>query len=228
MSRRALKIGFGAAGLAGLGLLVVIIASFDLARLGDLLLTAGWGIAAVTAAHLLPLAASAFAWHAVANRVWRGRRLVFVWARLTREAVSSILPVVQIGGDVVGARILTFHGATAAQASASVLVDLTLEFLTQIAFTAIGLGLLLSIGSRQMAGWGLLGLAVGAAAAGGFVLAQRWGLFKQLERGLERLALRSGWTALGSLANLHETMLAIYRQRRAIAAGWAGTSRPGP
>jgi putative membrane protein len=218
MSGRALRIGVGAAGLGGLALLVVIVTSFDLNRLGDLLLTIGWGIAAVTAVHLLSLAISALAWHTVANQVWRGSWLIFVWARLTREAVSSILPVAHVGGDIVGARILTFHGATATQASASLLVDLTLEFLTQIAFTAIGLGCLLQVRSAETMRWSLVALAVAVPAAAALVLAQRWGLARLFERGLERLAERFGLPALGSLANLHETILAIYRQRPAIAA----------
>jgi putative membrane protein len=218
MSGRALKIGVGAAWLGGLALLVVIVTSFDLDRLKDLLLAVGWGIAAVTAVHLLSLAASALAWRTVASRVWRGRRAIFVWARLTREAVSSMLPVAHVGGDIVGARILTFHGATATQASASLLVDLTIEFLTQIAFTAIGLGFLLWVGSAETMRWGLLALAVAMPAAAVLVLAQRWGLAQLFERGLERLAQRFGLPALGSLANLHETILAIYRQRCAIAA----------
>jgi putative membrane protein len=218
MSSRALTIGVGAAWLGGLALLVVIVTSFGLDRLKDLLLSIGWGIAAVTAVHLLSVAASALAWRTVANPVWRGRWLIFVWARLTREAVSSILPVVHVGGDIVGARILTFHGATATQASASLLVDLTLEFLTQIAFTAIGLCFLLWVGSAGMIRWGLVALAVAIPAAAALVLAQRWGLAQLFERGLERLAARFGLPVLGSLANLHETILAIYRQRRAIVA----------
>jgi putative membrane protein len=217
MSSRRLNIGAAVAGLAGLALLVGIIASSHLATLGDLLLTVGWGIAIVTAAHLLPLAACTLACRSAANQVWRGSRIVFFWARLVRESVSALLPVAHIGGDVVGARVLTFHGATATQAGASVLVDVTLEFLTQIAFTVIGLGFLLSFGGGEAVRWGLLGLAVAVAAAVAFVSAQRWGLFELCERALERMAERFGWPALGSLANLHETIFMIYRQRRAVA-----------
>jgi putative membrane protein len=151
---------------------------------------------------------------------------VFLWARLVREAVNSLLPVAQIGGDIAGARILALHGARAIDASATVLVDLTLEFLTQIAFTVMGILLLLVKGGGEPARWALLGLAVAVPAAAGFLLAQRWGIFSLLELFLERLARHLGWPALGSLAGLHETVVSVYRRRRALGAAvfWHLTS----
>ncbi|MFQ5618046.1 MAG: lysylphosphatidylglycerol synthase domain-containing protein [Rhodospirillales bacterium] len=215
-NRQALKVGSGLAALAGLALIVVLIAYQGFAELGRVLFSAGWGIAAVTVFHLVPMAASAIAWRAAAGSAWQGGVAVFMWARLVREAVNGLLPVAQIGGDVVGARVLSFHGARARIAGASVIVDLTLEFLTQIVFTVLGLGLLLLHGGGEAVNWVLIGLAVAVPAAAGFLLAQRWGLFKLLERLLERLAAHFDWPALRSLANLHETILALYRHRRAM------------
>lgn len=225
---RALRLGSGLAALAGLALLAALIAYQDVAAVGHTVLSAGWGIAAVAAFYLLPLAASAAAWRVVARPIWRGSALVFFWARLVREAVNSLLPVAQIGGNLVGARILTFHGARGGVAGAAVIVDLTVELFTELAFAAVGVGLLLLHGAGAAEMPIVIGLAVAVFAVGGFLLAQRWGMFRLIERLLERIAARFGWTALGSLANLHETMMAIYRDRRAIAqatvwhlAAWA-------
>jgi putative membrane protein len=215
-ARRAVRIASGLAMLAGLGAIVALIAYQGFADIARVMATAGWGIALVTAFHLVPLAASALAWRAAAGAVAEGKIWVFLWARLLREAVNGLLPVAQIGGDVVGARILTFHGSRAPVAGASVLVDLTLEFLTQIVFTVIGLGLLLALGGGAMTGWVVAGLAVATVAAVGFVLAQRWGLFLLLERLLERMAGFLNWPALGSLTDLHDTVMTIYRDRRAM------------
>lgn len=222
MSARTAKIGTVLGGLAGLSGLVLLIAYQNLAELGGLLAAAGWGILVVVLAHIPPMMASALAWRAVARPLWpRGWR-VFLWARLVRESVSGLLPVTQVGGDVVGARVLTVHGACAVVAGASVLVDLTLEFLTQIVFTVVGLLLLLLIDrSSELARWALLGLAVAVPAAVGFLLAQRWGIFRLFERFLERMALRLGWPALRLLVNLHETVASLYRDPRAMAAGTA-------
>jgi putative membrane protein len=53
----------------------------------------------------------------------------------------------------------------------------------------------------------------------GFVLAQRWGLFKLLERLLERLEVQWSWLPAGSLSNMHETILALYKDRRGVLLG---------
>jgi putative membrane protein len=220
---RALRLAGGLATLAGLALMVALVAWQGVADLARLLLSAGWGIAAVTAFHVLPMAASASAWRAATAPAWRGRLVVFLWARLVRDAVNGLMPVPQIGGDAVGARILTFHGARARIAGASVLVDMTFEFLTQIVFTVIGLIVLLALGGGGAAvGWVVLGLAVVVPAAAGFLLAQRWGLFRLIEHVLEWLATRFDMPALRGLARLHVTVLALYRRRPAmlVAASW--------
>jgi len=56
----------------------------------------------------------------------------------------------------------------------------------------------------------------------GFLLAQRWGLFRLLERFLERIAGWLGWAEMGTFANLHDIVLSLYRDRRALLAahGW--------
>lgn len=217
--RRALRIGGGLASLAGLGAIIALIAYQGFAEVGTVMMAAGWGIALVTVFHLAPMVASAMAWRAVAGVTAPARRLVFLWARLLREAVNNLLPVAQVGGDVVGARILTFHGSRAPAAGASVLVDLTLEVLTQILFTLLGLGLLIAYGDRGLVEWVAVGLAVAGCAVGGFLLAQRWGMFLLLERLLERMAGYFDWPALGSLASLHDTVMAIYRRRAAVIGG---------
>jgi len=217
--RRALRIGGGLAALAGFGAIVALTAYQGFAEVGTAMMAAGWGIALVTAFHLVPLAASALAWRAVAGAIAPARLWVFIWARLLREAVNGLLPVAQVGGDVAGARILTFHGCRAPAAGASVLVDLTSEISSQILFTLFGLALLLADGDRGLAEWVAVGLAVAVCAVGGFLLAQRWGIFLLLERLLERMAGYFDWPALGSLTSLHDTVMAIYRRRSAVIGG---------
>jgi len=217
--RRALRLGGGLAALLGIGAIVALTAYQGFAEIGTVLLAAGWGIALVTAFHLVPMAASALAWRAAARPVAPVRLWVFLWGRLLREAINGLLPVAQVGGDVVGARILTFHGSRAPAAGASILVDITLEILSQILFTLLGLALVLADGERGLAEWVAVGLGVAVLAVGGFLLAQRWGIFLLLERLLERMAGYFDWPALGSLTSLHDTVMAIYRQRSAVVGG---------
>ena len=213
---QGLKIGTALVGLAGLTAGVLLIAYQGLDRVGGQLATAGWGIALVTLAHLLPMATSALAWRALARPLWQASFKVFLWARLVRESVNGLLPVLQVGGDFVGARVLVFHKARSVHAVASVLVDLTLEFVTQIVFTAVGLGLLLLDGGGDLVGWGFVGLFITAVAAAGFWIAQHKGLFKLVERLGDFLARHLAWPGLTALATLHDTVVSLYRRRDAV------------
>jgi putative membrane protein len=159
------------------------------------------------------------AWHRLLRSTWHHSLPVFFWARSVREAVGRLLPVMQVGGELVGARILTFHGAKAGIAGASVVVDLTLEAIAQFFFTLLGLLLLVLIGgSEQTVRWAAAGLVLAALALGGFVIAQRKGMFKLLEDFIEKLADKWEWLSLGKINNLHDTIQQLYRERRALLA----------
>lgn len=215
-----MKTGLHIAALVGIVLAVALIAYHGFGAVAETLLSVGWGLIGISLFHLVPLLCSALGWQAVMRSGWRGGLPLFVWARWIREAVNTLLPVAQIGGDVVGARVLTFHGARARLAGAGVVADLTLEVVTQFAFTLMGLALLVLVGAdERVVGLALAGLAVGAPVVIGFVFAQRWGLLKLLERLLEKLADKWGWAALGSLSNLHETLMALYKDRRGVLLG---------
>jgi putative membrane protein len=218
---RGIKIGAALIALVGIAAGVGLIALQDLDRLGGLMLGAGWGIAVVTIAHLVPMAASALAWRAATQPIWRAPYSVYLWGRLVRESLNALLPVLQVGGDFAGARVLVFHNARPVHAVASVLVDVTIEFLTQIVFTAIGLCLLLFKGGGDMVRWGFLGLLISVAAAAGFLIAQRKGLFKLVERLGDILSRQLAWPGLTALATLHDTIGSIYRHRSAVASAMA-------
>src|SRR5689334_20408289 len=109
MNGRLLRVGTALAGLAGLAGFVVLIAYHSIATLSGLLIGAGWGIALVVALHVVPMAAAALAWHVLARPLWPGRYALFLWARLVRESANALLPVTQIGGDLIGARLLTIR-----------------------------------------------------------------------------------------------------------------------
>ncbi len=207
------------AAIAGMLLAIALIAYHGFMAVFDALLSAGWGLIGVALFHLIPMLCSALGWRAVMRSEWRETILVFLGARWLREAINNLLPVAQVGGDIVGARVVTFHGASARLAGAGVIVDVTVEVLTQLIFTVMGLGLLILAGGNEEAvNWVLAGLAIVTPALIGFVLAQRWGLFKLLERLLKKLEAQWGWLSLGSLTNLHETVLALYNDRRGILA----------
>ena len=77
------------------------------------------------------------------------RRWVLIWGRMVRDASANCLPFSQVGGFVFGARAVTLQGVEWHTATASTVVDVTAEFLAQIAFACIGLVILVARAPRS-------------------------------------------------------------------------------
>src|SRR5215212_8723151 len=73
----------------------------------------------------------------------------WVVLRVVREGVNTLLPLTQVGGEFIGARLLTFYRVEGALAAASVIVDLLMQAGTQFLFTAIGLVALIWLGGDE-------------------------------------------------------------------------------
>ena len=152
----------------------------------------GWGeFALIVGWQLVLFVVLGLAWDAITPAREARRPWVFIWGRMVRDASTNCLPFSQVGGFVFGARAVTLHGVSWSLATASTVVDVTAEFLAQIAFTAIGLGILLArapdsslavpvevgLGLAVMAGVALIWLQQGAAplfARLGRRIAGRW------------------------------------------------------
>nr|WP_294577877.1 flippase-like domain-containing protein [uncultured Rhodopila sp.] len=114
------------------------------------------------------------AWDVVTPGHPPGRTRVMVWGRMVRDAAANCLPFSQIGGFVFGARAVTLHGVEWHTAAASTVVDVTAEFLAQIAFVCIGLGVLLARAPASNLAVPLeAGIGVAVLACFGFVWAQK-------------------------------------------------------
>jgi putative membrane protein len=105
---------------------------------------------------------------------------VFVWARMIREAAGDLLPFSHIGGIALGARAAILHRVPVPLAFASTLVDVTTELLAQIAFIALGLGILSEHApptplSAALGKFVLTGLAAAVFAGAVLLALQRYG-----------------------------------------------------
>ena len=160
----------------------------------------------------LVLAVLGGAWAAVApgSGVGLGE---FIWARTVREGATDVLPFSQIGGLVVGGRVLAAKGVPQPLVYASMIADLTTEMASQLVFTLAGVGLLVLAldGSTDPAGLRALafgGLGVTAAVMAAFAFGQRRVL------GLaETLGSRLLPGIAGSLAAVRAALDACYRDR---------------
>ena len=217
-----MSVKFGLAAATGLLVVAGLVLHQGLAQVANALRAAGWGLALVCLLHVPPLICSGLAWQTILGRMWPRAAWVFVGARWVREAVNTLLPVAQVGGEMVGARVLTLYGASASVSGASVVVDLTLEVLTQFIFTLLGFAVL--VGSGQYNGTVralAIGLGIVAPLLLGFVLAQRWGLFSLLERLIQKMAATRPDFGVTGIAGLHEAIQAQYRDVPRVA--WSST-----
>ena len=174
------------------------------------------------------------AWDLITPAKTMRRAWVLVWGRMVRDASTNCLPFSQVGGFVFGARAVTLHGVEWHTATASTVVDVTAEFLAQIAFACIGLGVLLA----RAPGSGLavpveIGLGLAVVACFAFIWLQQGAapVFARLGRRIagnwfpdakERVEVlqaelgliygHTGKLALGSMAHL---------------VGWIGTGLAG-
>src|SRR6202162_3642711 len=115
-----MKFGAIIGGFVGLCLSAWLLESYGVTRILDLLHHAGWlGILAVVAFHLVQILFSALGWRVIAGpTVPRPALLAYAMLRWIREAVNNLLPLAQIGGELVVARLLQQRGMTLAPAIA--------------------------------------------------------------------------------------------------------------
>ena len=202
-------------GLTALGALVVHFGADAVIRS---LVAIGWGgFTAICLIHLALIAVMGIAWWVLAPGApaW-----VFIWGRLTRDAGSEVLPLSQMGGTVLGARAVALAGVSGPVATASTIVDLTLEFFAKLAYTAVGLVLLVHLRPDLPVALPITtGIAVAALVAIAFVVVQRHGfaLFDRFARALGR-----GWadrTAAGA-ASVHTELGRTYRRKSGLWVGF--------
>ena len=186
-----------------------------LAAGGDTL-RALWLLPGLVCLHLVQLLISALAWRVLLPAPPAGWA-AFHRLRLVREGIDSLLPVAQVGGELVGAQLLARQGTALGLAAASVVVDVTLEFVSQLAFLLLGLVTWAAL--APAASWGVwLGVSVLAAAvAAGFAAAQGFGLLRLVELLMRQIAMRLPALATVSLDGLHTAAIDLYRRHRAVA-----------
>jgi putative membrane protein len=207
---------FGAA--VGLTAIAALVVHFGADAVIRSLVAIGWrGFAAICLIHLALIAVMGVAWWALVpgTPAW-----VFIWGRLTRDAGSEVLPLSQMGGCVLGARAVTVAGVSGPVATASTIVDLTLEFFAKLAYTALGLFLLLHLRPDLRFALPIItGTAVAALIAIAFVVVQRHGfaLFDRFARALGR-----GWAdrTAASAASVHTELGRTYRRRAGLWSGF--------
>ena len=208
--------------LVGLSLVVALLAAYGIGPVLSAVEAVGWGAGLVMLVRAGETGGAGLAWWFTLPGPRGGLARICMLLRWIRESVNCLLPVAHVGGDLIGARLLTFWGVRGADAGASVVADLFLQTLTQFFFTLIGLACLIQAGGDTAMVRGVaIGLAILGPALVGFFVAQRFGGFGLLDRVVAHLAKDPKWAALGSAGSLNDSLLAIYRRPAGPLAGFA-------
>ena len=204
--------------LVGIALFGGLVAHQGVGDVFSAVALAGWGLFAVTAAHLVVLLADAAGWRALLGSENQRSLPRIAWMWWIGNSVNDLLPVARIGGELVRARLLGRSGVPGALAGGSVVVSLTAGILTLLLFAGTGVVLLAAVKTNvdEVVLPVIIGLTTFGCILFGFYLAQRAGLFLRLARVFGRLARRD-WSAFtGGAAALDSAVIGHYRDRRAF------------
>jgi putative membrane protein len=216
-----LRLGALLGTLAGLALAVWLLHSYGTAGVVAVLTRAGaLGTLAVIAVHLPQMLCSTLGWQAIATPAGSRTPLrTLIWLRWIREAVNNLLPLAQVGGEFVAARLLQQRGLPLAQAIGGAIADLMMEMATQVVFTVLGVWLLVQATGHSSvsaaASHALLLAAVVIAVA--FILV-RLGAVKVLEKAALRMGKSLGWPATVHINGLHAALTCSLRSPGAVSA----------
>jgi putative membrane protein len=207
----------------GLALFIGLLVWQGSAPLAAALSLAGFGVLAVAAFHLVPLALDA-----AAIQVLGPRQRPFadvLRARWAGESVNSLMPAGQIGGPVLMVRHLAQLGESTVEAASMITISTTMQTVAQVLFSLMGLSVLglraVSHSSDVLWMAGAATTAVLAAMIYGFYLAQRRGLFGWLSRMVAKFGAGRDWSSLlNSAAAVDARVHALYRERGKVAASF--------
>lgn len=168
---------------AGLALLIWLIMRegsailIPLARAGRVLL---W----LVPLHALPILLDSLGWRVLIAR-WRESRIAnLFWIASIREGINRLLPAANIGGELIGIRLLCEAGVDGVAAAASVTIEVALTIVSQYFFAMLGVLCLLRLTNTvQFVDDVLIGLAASLPLIVALAMLLRYGsIFERMER----------------------------------------------
>jgi putative membrane protein len=209
--------------LGGGAILVLIIRS-GVGPIVGLLSGAGWKLLLLVPLHALPLALDVAGWHVLIQPRNRWRTLFFI--ATIREAINRLLPVANVGGEIVGIRLLSKRGTEAMTAAASVVVETLITLIAQFLFIGLGVWCLarLEVADGLVAQL-LLGLGISVPMLAILFLLLRFGTSFEWLGKIARRIMSSVWpnagvTGQGAAMDAAIRRILSMRGALAVALGW--------
>jgi len=210
----------------GIAVVVWLVLQSDPAALFGVFPRIGWGFVAIITARAATVVIDCGAWRCLLPRRGRPSFATMLPLRWIAESINTTLPVAQIGGEIVRARLLQRRLDAPAQGAASVAVDFCLSLLGQILFTLLGFVLLARLSA---AGWwpaAIAALSLPLFAIFSWEILVRRRLLVSIEGWMARIGQRRLAAALqrlgAALGLLAESRGALARSLSLHVASWLG------
>ena len=201
--------------ILGLIALCVLVVWQGIGEVIGLLTSSGWILLTITFMWLPSLYFMTESWRLVFRKEVEPPFWYSMTAIWMGRSINNMLPVATIGGEIAKARLVTHIGTSGIDATASMLVDKTVQVLAIIVWGLIGVGALVylkeddSFAMIALTGFVLLSLGVG-----GFFLVQRAGMFHLLSRLGASLVKSDKWDGISYNAKaVDEIVMQIYRNQ---------------
>jgi putative membrane protein len=177
--------------VAGLLLFIILMVREGVSGILVAFAAAGWRLAWIPVFRILPIAMDAIGWFKLFPEKSKPPPLFLLTARWVGESFNTLLPVAEIGGNFIRARLIARHVGGSPVAGATVVVDFTMGLATQAIFALTGVFLLLRFhgGGNEKTGL-FIGLGVGIFLLLIFFLTQHLGLFTCVAR-IFRMPIRN-------------------------------------
>lgn len=204
--------------IVGLALFTALITWQGVDTLSSSFAVAGWQTLWLPVYYVGPLALAGFAWWTLFARELAPRYGAALHATWIAFGVNALLPVAQLGGELVKARLVIKTGIPTATAMASVVIDKTVQAVTQLLYALLGLGLLAVYYSVDdiVLGAVIFSFFLGAGIYG-FYRVQKAGLFAGLIAIFGRFAPAAARTDLDEGGrSIDAAIRTIYERREAV------------
>src|ERR1700719_4181076 len=173
---------------AGIAACIGLTAWLGIADVGNAVASVGWGMPFVVLTRVATISVAGAGWWLLLPGSGRFKLQAALLLRFIREAVNTLLPLTQVGGDVVAARLSTFWAVPSPLAAASIIIDVLMQAVTQFLFAALGLVMLVALAGDTTVTWIAANcLALALPMLAGFYPAQRRSGHRILHFALSRL-----------------------------------------
>ncbi|TAN02795.1 MAG: hypothetical protein EPN36_15510 [Rhodanobacteraceae bacterium] len=174
------------AGLLGLAAAIVLVVVAGWRPVSAAIGRAGWPLLWLLPFHVLPLLLDVFGWRVLLSPRDPKRRAgvpILFWIAAIREASNRLLPLANIGGEIIGIRLLQWRGVATAAAAASVVMEVLLTVVNQYLFIGLGIVLLIVTTARtNVLDSALIALAISLPVPVALVALLRYGnVFARIE-----------------------------------------------